>query len=57
LKKSYSGTGSLQNTKLSGPKEKHPQTYHNQTLSTQEKDRILKAAKEKRQLTYKGKHI
>jgi hypothetical protein len=42
--------GSLQNTKPSGPKEKH-----HQTLSTQNKEVILKAAKEKRQVTCKGK--
>jgi hypothetical protein len=30
---------------------------HIKTLSTQNKERILKAAKEKRQVTYKGKPI
>jgi hypothetical protein len=38
----------------SGPKEKH---IIIKTLSTQNKERILKAAKEKRQVTYKGKPI
>jgi Holliday junction resolvase RusA-like endonuclease len=38
-------------------KKKNPQTYHNQTISTQNKERILKAAKKKRQVTYKDKPI
>jgi hypothetical protein len=46
---------SLQNTKLSGPKKTTPR--HIKTLSTQNKERTLKAAKEKRQITYKGKPI
>jgi hypothetical protein len=29
-KESHIGAGSLQNTKLSGPKKKHPQTHQNQ---------------------------
>jgi hypothetical protein len=44
--------GSLQNTKPSGPKEKHHQTH-----SPQNKEGILKAAKDKRQVTCKGKPI
>jgi hypothetical protein len=36
--------------------KRNTQTHHNQN-STQNKERILKAAKEKRQVTYKGKTI
>jgi hypothetical protein len=46
-KESHPGAGSLENAKPPGPKEKHSQTLHNQTLSTQSKERILKATKEK----------
>jgi L-lactate utilization protein LutC len=38
-------------------KTNHPQIYHNQTFNIQNKERILKTAKEKRQVTYKGKPI
>jgi hypothetical protein len=44
-KKSHPVAGSLQNTKLLGPKEKHPRHIIIKTLSTQNKERILKAAK------------
>jgi hypothetical protein len=47
-KRSHPGAESLQNTKPSGPKEEYLQIHHNQ--NTQDaKQRILKAAKEKRQ--------
>ena len=38
------------------PKEKHTKTYINQT-KTKHKERILKAAREKQQVTYKGNPI
>jgi hypothetical protein len=38
-------------------KRKKPRHIIIKTLSTQNKERILKAAKEKRQVTYKGKPI
>jgi hypothetical protein len=41
---------------MTRPKKKHPQT-HPWTLSKQNKERILKPAKERRQVTYKGKSI
>jgi hypothetical protein len=41
----------------SGPKEKHPRHIIIKTLSTLNKQRILKAGKEKSQVTYKGKPI
>jgi hypothetical protein len=48
----------VQNIKLTGPKKKYPKTHHNKKkLSTQNKERILKATNEKRQVTYKGNHI
>jgi hypothetical protein len=56
-RESCPGAGSLKNTKLSGPKKKYLQTNHNQILSTQNKERILKAVKEKRLVTFKGKPI
>jgi hypothetical protein len=40
----------------SGPKKKHPQTHHNQNTQHREQ-RILKASKDKRQVTYKGNPI
>jgi hypothetical protein len=52
LRKSHPGIGNLHNTKPSGPKEKH-----HQILSTHNKEGILKAAKEKRQVACKGKPI
>ena len=39
------------------PKEKHTKTHTNQTNKTKHKERILKAAREKQQLTYKGNPI
>jgi hypothetical protein len=56
-KESHPGAGSLQSTKPLGPKEKHTRHIILKTLSTQNKERILKAAKEKRQITYRGKAI
>jgi hypothetical protein len=56
-KESHPGAENLQNTKPSGPKKRYTQTYHNKTLSTQNKERIMKAAKDRRQVTYKGKLI
>ena len=38
------------------PKEKHAETHTNQT-KTKHKERILKAAREKQQVTYKGNPI
>jgi hypothetical protein len=57
LRKRHPGVRSLQNTKPSGPKKKHPQTNHNQNTWNTEQTRILKASKEKRQSIYKGKPI
>jgi hypothetical protein len=56
-KESHPGSGSIQNTKPSRPKQKHPRHIIIKTLSMQYKKRILKAAKVKRQVTYKGKPI
>ena len=39
------------------PKEKHTKTHTNQTKKTKHKERILKAAREKQQVTYKGNPI
>ena len=39
------------------PKEKHTKTHTNQTNKTKHKERILKAATEKEQVTYKGNLI
>ena len=39
------------------PKEEHAKTHTNQTLKTKHKERLLKAAREKQQVTYKGKPI
>jgi hypothetical protein len=44
----------LQNTKASGSKSKHPRNIIIKILNTQNKERILKVVKEKRQVTYKG---
>jgi hypothetical protein len=52
-KESYPGAGSLQNTKPSGPKQKH----HNQNTEHKEQRKNSGAEKEKRQITYKGKSI
>jgi hypothetical protein len=56
-RKSHPGTGSLQITKPSEPKEKHPQTHHNQNTQHTEQRKNSETAKEKRQVTYKGKPI
>ena len=39
------------------PKEKHTKTHINQTNKTKHKERILKAAREEQQVTYKGNPI
>ena len=39
------------------PKEKHTKTHINQTNKTKHKEKILKAAREKQQVTYKGNPI
>ena len=39
------------------PKEKHAKTHTNQTNKTKHKERILKAAREEQQVTYKGNPI
>jgi hypothetical protein len=41
----------------SGPEKNPTHIYHNQKIQYSEQKRILKAAKEKRQVTYKGKPI
>jgi hypothetical protein len=41
-------------TKPSGPKQEHPQIHHNQNIQHTEQ-RVLKAAKDKRQVTCKGR--
>jgi hypothetical protein len=48
-KESHPGTGSLQNTKLSGPKKKHPQTHHNQ--NTQHTEQRMNSESFKREKT------
>ena len=53
----YKGIRSLQNTKQAGPKrKKSPHHIIIKTLSMQNKERILRTAKEKGQVTYKGRH-
>ena len=39
------------------PKEKHAKTHTNPTKKTKHKERILKSASEKQQVTYKGNPI
>ena len=39
------------------PKEKHTKTHINQTNKTKHKEKILKAAREEQQVTYKGNPI
>ena len=39
------------------PKEKHTKTHTNQTKKTKHKERILIAARENKQVTYKGNPI
>ena len=39
------------------PKEEHIETQHNQTDKIKGKDKILKATREKQQITYKGTPI
>ena len=39
------------------PKEKHAKTHTNQTTKTKHKERILKAAREKQQVTHRGNPI
>jgi hypothetical protein len=63
-KESPPGVGSLLNTKPSGPKKTKKTTKKNtfrhiiiKTLSTQNRERILKAASAERQVTYIGKLI
>ena len=46
-----------QNPTQDKPKEKHAKTHTNQTNKTKHKERILKAAREKQQVTYKGSAI
>ena len=52
----YEDTRSLQNTKQTKPK-KSPHHIIIKTLNIQNKERILRAAKEKDQVTYKGRPI
>jgi hypothetical protein len=53
-KESHPGARSLQTTKPARPKKKTPRHIIIKTLSKQNKERILKDAKEKRQDTYNG---
>ena len=54
----YEGTRNLQNTKQTGSKtKKSPHHIIIKTQNIQNKERILRAAKEKDQVTYKGKPI
>ena len=39
------------------PKEEHPETHINQTDQIKDKQKILKAAREKKQVTHKGTPI
>ena len=39
------------------PKEEYPETHINQTANIKDKEKILKAAREKKQVTYKGTPI
>jgi hypothetical protein len=54
LPKQKPGSRSLQNTTSSRPKKKH---IIIKTLNIQNKERILKATKQKRQITYNGEPI
>jgi hypothetical protein len=56
-KRESPGVGSLQNTKPSGPKRNTHRHTIIKSLNTQNKEGILKAVKERRQITYKGKSI
>ena len=47
----------VQNTIQDKPKEKHAKTHTNQTNKIKHKERILKEAREKQQVTYKGNPI
>jgi hypothetical protein len=49
----YVPPGSLQNLKPSGPKKKYSHTLHNPNIQNT-KQRILKAAKDKRKVTEKA---
>jgi hypothetical protein len=42
---SHPGAGSLQNTKHSGPKDKHPQTLHNQNTQHTEQSKNSESCK------------
>ena len=53
---SQSGPRATKNPIQDKPKEKHNKTYTNQT-KTKHKERILKAAREKQQVTYEGNSI
>ena len=50
-------TGSSENPKQDGPKEEHTKAHHIYIIKIKDKERILKAAREKERVTYKGVHI
>jgi hypothetical protein len=47
-KESHTGSGSLQNTKSSGPQKKHPQTHHNQNIQHTEQRKNPESGKRKK---------
>jgi hypothetical protein len=49
--------GSLQNTKLSGSKKKHPQTHHNQNTQNTEQRKNSESCKRQKTNHIKGKPI
>ena len=53
----YQGIKSMQNTKYTGPEKEVPLTHNNQNTKLQNKERLLKAAREKDQVTYKGRPV
>ena len=54
---SYPSTGSAESPIHDKPKEEHAKTHSNQLTKTKDKEKILKATREKQQIMYKGMPI
>ena len=54
LKETYQGTVSTEGPKQVEPKQAHTKTYYNKNGKGKDKESILKAAREKQSINYKG---
>ena len=52
--KSHASSGNTEGPNQDEPKEAYSKTHHNYMPNIKDKERILKAAREKQEVTYKG---